>query len=130
MTPVRASSSVVKVRLYSTLPMTMAMTTTASSSHIAVVDMIYFPSKFPFPRSQSPKTYMEINFCSLTQSESLHPLGTDFPVKPTILLDIWVSSGYAPIIRRTDTMKIPRIKFFYGISLGQCPNRRDDLWSI
>ena len=22
---------------------------------------------------------MEINFCSLTQSESLHPLGTDFP---------------------------------------------------
>jgi len=47
MTPVRASSSVVKVRLYSTLPMTMAMTTTASSSHIAVVDMIYFPSNFP-----------------------------------------------------------------------------------
>ena len=61
--------------------MTMAMTTTASSSHIAVVDMIYFPSNFPFPLYQSPKTHMEINFCSLTQSESLHPLGDRFPRK-------------------------------------------------
>ena len=46
MTPVRASSLVVKVRLYSTLANRMTMTTTASSSHIAVVDMMYVPSNF------------------------------------------------------------------------------------
>ena len=39
----------VKVRQSSTLPMTMAMTTTVSSSYIAAVDMIYFPSNFPVP---------------------------------------------------------------------------------
>ena len=36
----------------------------------------------------------------------------------------------SPIIRRTDPMKIPRIKFFYGVSLTQCPDRRDILWYI
>ena len=45
MTPVSASSWTVKVRLYSTLAKTMTMTTTASSSHIAVVDMM-IPSNF------------------------------------------------------------------------------------
>ena len=41
MTPVSASSCTVKVRLYSTLAKRITMTTTASSSHIAVVDMMY-----------------------------------------------------------------------------------------
>ena len=49
---------------------------------------------------------------------------------PTILLDIWVSGGYAPIIRGTDLMKIPRIKFFYGVSLAFCKKRRTRSWSI
>ena len=60
----------------------------------------------------------------------------DFPSRfpeleiPTKLLDIWAFSRYAPIICGTDTMKIPRIKFFYGVSLMQYPNRRGVLWSI
>ena len=56
-------------------------------------------------------------------------LGNTFTALTALLLD-GVSGGYAPIIRRTDTMKIPRTKFFYGVSLAECPDWRKVLWSI
>ena len=56
-------------------------------------------------------------------------LGNTFTALTALLLD-GVSGGYAPIIRGTDLMKIPRIKFFYGASLAFCKKRRTRSWSI
>ena len=50
----------------------------------------------------------------------VRPFQSHLPIK---LLDIWVCGWYAPIIRETGTMKIPRIKFFYGVSLAKHPKR-------
>ena len=49
---------------------------------------------------------------------------------PTKPIDFFGSCGYAPIIRKTGTVQIPRIKIFYGSSLAHFPKRRGILWSI
>ena len=47
----------------------------------------------------------------------------EIPEIPTKLIDFFVLNGYAPIIPRTDLMKIPRTKIFYGVSLALCAKR-------
>ena len=59
-----------------------------------------------------------------------HDFSLPFYEKPTKPIDFFGSCGYAPIIRKTGPVQIPRTKIFYGVSLAHWLKRRGFLWSI